>query len=119
VAKKGYCHSRIDFTAYQGGPGHPETTRVHTWKAREPDTTGIAQRACGKLRAENENNLRAKAKIFCLRDSGMRWTAIADRLNRTGLKTSRGKHFRAEQIKRLYFRKFKPFQCFPQGTSVL
>jgi DNA invertase Pin-like site-specific DNA recombinase len=58
-----------------------------------------------KITAENENNQRAKAMIVYMRDSGMRWTAIADKLNQTGFKTSRGKHFRAEQVKRLYFRK--------------
>ncbi len=57
-----------------------------------------------KIAAENKNNRRATALVVFLRNSGMSWTHIASQLNQTGFTTSRGKLFRAEQVKRLYNR---------------
>ncbi|MDJ1498253.1 recombinase family protein [Cytophagaceae bacterium DM2B3-1] len=57
-----------------------------------------------KIAAENENNRRATALILSLRASGMKWLHIANTLNQTGFKTSKGKPFQAVQVQRLYQR---------------
>ena len=49
----------------------------------------------------NTNNRRASAMIKELREQGMSYQKIADRLNQFGFKTSRGKKFSAMQVKRL------------------
>ncbi len=49
----------------------------------------------------NENNKRAAALINALRPSKMTLQAIADRLNKAGFTTSRGKQFTPTQVKRL------------------
>ncbi|MDJ1498791.1 recombinase family protein [Cytophagaceae bacterium DM2B3-1] len=61
-------------------------------------------KAYQKAAVENMNNRRATALIVFLRNSGMKWLHIADQLNQTGFTTSRGKLFKAEQVKRLYVR---------------
>lgn len=50
---------------------------------------------------ENENNRRAAAFAASLRGAGLRWSAIADKLNEAGFKTSKGKAFQAVQVQRL------------------
>lgn len=51
--------------------------------------------------ANNENNRRAAAFAASLRSAGLRWSAIADKLNEAGFKTSKGKAFQAVQVQRL------------------
>ena len=54
-----------------------------------------------KKALNNSNNQRAKAMIKSLNGSGQSLRQIAEVLNNSGFKTSRGKEFRAEQVKRL------------------
>ena len=49
----------------------------------------------------NTNNRRASAMIQELREQGLSYQKIADKLNQAGFKTSRGKQFSAMQVKRL------------------
>jgi DNA invertase Pin-like site-specific DNA recombinase len=49
----------------------------------------------------NENNIRAKAMINLLKGQGYTLQAIADKLNASGFKTSKGNEFKPMQIKRL------------------
>ena len=53
------------------------------------------------LARRNTNNRRASAMIKELRDHGMAYQGIADRLNAAGFKTSKGKLFSARQVQRL------------------
>ncbi len=49
----------------------------------------------------NENNIRAKAMINLLKANGLTLQAIANELNASGFKTSKGGQFMPMQIKRL------------------
>ena len=52
----------------------------------------------------NSNNRRASGYIQQLRDKGMTYRAIAEKLNMEGFRTARGKWFESMSVKRLYDR---------------
>lgn len=52
----------------------------------------------------HEHNARAAAHILLLREKGLNYSQIAERLNALRFLTRMGKAFRAEQVKRLYLR---------------
>lgn len=74
----------------------------------EPFKDGSATKKATKVRQsiaeENQNNRRASALISMLRKTGKTYMEIADELNRSGFKTSRGSKFQATQVQRLYTR---------------
>jgi len=56
----------------------------------------------------NEHNVRAAAHIVLLREKGLNYSQIAQKLNALHFVTRYGKPFRAEQVKRLYLRTTAP-----------
>jgi DNA invertase Pin-like site-specific DNA recombinase len=56
----------------------------------------------------NEHNERAAAHILLLREKGLNYSQIAEKLNGLRFVTRHGKPFRAEQVKRLYLRSMAP-----------
>ena len=54
--------------------------------------------------ATNENNRRAGALIESYRVKGMRWAHIAQKLNDSGFRASRGGEFQATQVQRIFER---------------
>jgi DNA invertase Pin-like site-specific DNA recombinase len=74
-------------------------------KASEPYKTGAASKAGTsviKEKAEaNENNRRAAALIQEYRGKGLNWVEIADKLNSSGFRASRGGKFQSVQVKRI------------------
>ncbi|WP_181307995.1 recombinase family protein [Rufibacter sp. XAAS-G3-1] len=63
---------------------------------------GVA--AIKKKAASNDNNRRAAELIRLYRRQRMTWLAIAEKLNQSGFKASRGGEFQAVQVQRIYFR---------------
>jgi len=64
--------------------------------AREKAVMSIKSKALN-----NENNIRAKAMINLLKGQGFNLQTIANKLNASGFKTSKGNEFKPMQIKRL------------------
>jgi DNA invertase Pin-like site-specific DNA recombinase len=54
--------------------------------------------------AANENNRRAAELTRLYREQGLTWMAIAEKLNKTGFKTSKGGNFQAIQVQRIHQR---------------
>lgn len=73
--------------------GKPENL---TPEARKKGVEANARRAL-----DNENNRRATAMIKMMRSAGKSYTKIAEQLNKTGFRASRGGLFSAVQVKRL------------------
>ena len=67
-----------------------------TNEAREKAVMSIKSKALN-----NENNIRAKAMINLLKSQGFNLQTIANKLNASGFKTSKGNEFKPMQIKRL------------------
>ena len=63
---------------------------------------GVA--ATRKKAASNDNNRRATELIRLYRLQGLTWLAIAEKLNQTGFKASKGGKFQAIQVQRIYYR---------------
>lgn len=59
-------------------------------------------RAIKEMAKNNPNNKRAKGYIKTLRDNGLTFQKIADKLNFEGFKTSRNKQFTATAVRRLF-----------------
>lgn len=57
-----------------------------------------------EIAKNNENNRRAYTLIAVLKEKGLNYSAIANKLNEDGFKTARGCEFKAEQVKRLFLR---------------
>ena len=55
----------------------------------------------------NENNRRAAVLIKLYRQQGLTWSGIAEMLNTSGFRTSRGKQFQAVQVQRIHRRQEK------------
>ncbi|MDJ1470352.1 recombinase family protein [Xanthocytophaga flava] len=86
-----------------------QAKKAKGFKLGKPENFTAQSRLMGSdakkvIASKNQNNRRATAMILYLRDSGMKWTHIANQLNESGFTTSQGKLFRAEQVKRLYLR---------------
>jgi DNA invertase Pin-like site-specific DNA recombinase len=60
--------------------------------------------ATKKKAASNDNNRRAAELIRLYRLQGLTWLAIAEKLNQTGFKASKGGKFQAIQVQRIYNR---------------
>ncbi|MGV3588166.1 MAG: recombinase family protein [Adhaeribacter sp.] len=54
--------------------------------------------------AKNENNRRAAELTRLYREQGLPWLAIADKLNQTSFRASKGGNFQAVQVQRIYER---------------
>jgi DNA invertase Pin-like site-specific DNA recombinase len=76
--------------------GKPENL---TEEARQKGVDGNRRRA-----ALNPNNTRAMETIGMYKAAGMKYTEIAERLNKNGFRTSRGGMFQATQVQRLFKR---------------
>jgi DNA invertase Pin-like site-specific DNA recombinase len=79
------------------------------WRqASEPYKTGSASKAGTKVIKEkadaNENNRRAAALIQEYSGKRLNWVAIAQKLNSSGFRASRGGKFQPVQVKRIYDR---------------
>lgn len=55
-----------------------------------------------EIARSNENNRKAATFIESYRKQGFTWLAIANKLNNSGFKTSRGKSFQAVQVQRIF-----------------
>lgn len=80
--------------------------RVGEWRVSNLDNEARARAWAANSRkaAQNENNRKASGYIEMLRQAGMSYAAIADKLNAEGFRTSRGKYFAPMTVKRLYDR---------------
>lgn len=73
--------------------GNPQNLTNHS--------RSLAVKAIHYKAETNENNVRAKAMIKALRGQNLTLQQIADQLNASGFKTSRGNDFKPMQVKRL------------------
>jgi DNA invertase Pin-like site-specific DNA recombinase len=60
--------------------------------------------ATKKKAASNDNNRRATELIRLFRQQGLTWLDIAEKLNQTGFKASKGGRFQAIQVQRIFDR---------------
>jgi len=76
------------------------TPKNLTDAARKKGTAAIKEKA-----RKNRNNKRASNYIVSMRDAGMKYQEIANRLNTDGFRTARDKYFTPTAVRRLYIRK--------------
>ena len=81
--------------------------RGEVWKGKSNLTPEAIQKAAAARTAKaeaNQNNTRAKGYICSLRENGMTYATIAEKLNSEGFRSSTGKEFAAMTVSRLYKR---------------
>lgn len=78
--------------------------KLGTPKNLTPEARQLGSEAMRLKAMQNDNNRKATALIVSLRNTGKSYSKIADELNKSGFKTSRGCEFTSSQVLILYDR---------------